>query len=71
MEKIKRISKDLTNLTGNENNSSKTENEDDEGIEELDTVFIKTEQNFRMGNESSSKYDFSPKEVLDEYQEFN
>jgi len=52
---------DISNLTEGE----------DEGIEDLDKTFIKIQNNFRTGNESASRYEYSPKEILDEYASFD
>lgn len=45
--------------------------EEDEDLEELDKILLKTQENFRSGNESVNKYDSSPGEILNEYQDFN
>ena len=48
-----------------------SDEEDNEGPEDLDEILIKTQENFRTGNESASKYESSPKEILRDYDEFN
>ena len=52
-------------------NLEETLDEEDEGPEELDVMLKRTETEFRWGNDSTSKYSSSPKEVLDEYREYN
>jgi len=46
-------------------------NEEDNGPEDLDKTLIRTQTEFRLGNESASKYEFSPKNILDDYADFN
>lgn len=54
-----------------ENLEETLDDEEDEGPEELDVMLKRTETEFRWGNDSTSKYSSSPKEVLDEYREYN
>jgi hypothetical protein len=44
---------------------------EDEGIEDLDKTFLRVKNNFRTGNESASNFEYSPKEILDEYIRFD
>jgi len=54
-----KVEKDISNLT------------EDEGIEDLDKTLIRAQNNFRTGNESASNFEYSPKEILDEYISFD
>ena len=44
---------------------------EENGPEDLCDMLNKTEIMFRQGNNSVNKYDLSPKDILDEYQDFN
>ena len=45
--------------------------DEEDTVEDLDKTLLRTHKEFRMGNESSNNYEFSPKDVLDDYEEFN
>lgn len=70
-EKVMKISKDLENLTGDENlNSIEPENEDG-NPEDLDIIIEKTKRAFYRGNESASNNYRSPGEIIKEYISFD
>lgn len=58
----KRLSRKIAQLS---------DEEDNEGLEELDKTLIRTQQEFGMGTEDSKKYESSPEDILKDYQDFN
>lgn len=69
-ERVIKIPKNLGSLT--EDEESIGLDKEDEGPEDSFEMLQKTERAFKLGdNQSTSNYGLSPKEILDEYQEFN
>lgn len=68
--------KDNNKFLGNLDNLKKMDNEIDideenDDIEDLDIIIKRTHTIFKTGNESASDYEFSPKDILKDYEEFN
>jgi hypothetical protein len=58
----------LDELADEENENSQKDNE---GTEDLVTILEKTDTAFRIGDESAGNLDYSPKDVFEDYANFN